>query len=188
MEETSTPASVSMQVAPKASPTKSRRVPVAPRSWIPRPAYVALAFVLLLTIGWGAFSIIGRQSLGDDEAGLADLEGFDAESPSLGTPEPQTKQALDGSSSPSYTSRSSVGRESPWSTPLVPGSIELPALFASLDQPASRFERVPFAANANQQAASGAWLIGTIEADEASEQIAMPPRVSQGVADGPLFR
>lgn len=188
MEETSTPASVSMHVAPKASPSKSRRVPAAPRSWIPRPAYVALAFVLLLTIGWGAFSIIGRQSPDDDEAELADLEGFDAESPSLGTPEPQTKQALDGSLSRDFTSRPSVDRVNPWSAPPVPDSIELPALSAIPDKQASRFERVPLAANANQQATSGAWLIGTIEADEASEQIAMPPRVSQTVADGPLLR
>ena len=189
MEETSTPASVSIQAAPKVSPPRSRRSPATPRSWIPRPAYyVAVAFVLLLTIGWGAYSIIGRQSPSDDDAELADLEGFDAESPSLGTPEPQTKSALDGSSSPDFTSHLSEDRASPWSAPPVPGSIELPALFASPDQPASRFERVPFAANANQQTISGAWLIGTIEADGTPAQIALPPRVSQAVADGPLFR
>ena len=188
MEETSTPASVSMQVVRKASPTRSRHSPTAPRSWIPRPAYVAIAFVLILTVGWGTFSIIGRQSQDNDEVELADLEGFDAESPSLGTPEPQTKQALDGSASRDFTSRLSVDRENPWSAPPAPGSFEVPALSPTSDLQATRLDRVPFATNMNQQATSGAWLIGTIEADEAQEQIALPPRVSQTVADGPLFR
>jgi len=182
MEETSTPTSVSMQAAPKVSPTKSRRASSALRSWMPRPAYVAIAFVLILTIGWGAFSIIGRPSQGDEEAELADLEGFDAESPSLGTPEPQTKLSSDGSS------RAFDERAMPWQTAAAPISNELPARSAIPDQQAMRFERAPFAANANQRSMSGAWLIGTIEADDAPERIALPPRVSQAVADGPLFR
>ena len=183
MEETSsTPALISMQAAPKASPTKSRRSPAATRSWIPRPAYVAITVVLILTIGWGAYSIIGRQSPDHDEAELADLEGFDADSPALGTPEPQTKPSSDSSS------RTFGERATPWQTAAVPVFNELPALSAIPDQQAMRFERIPFAANANQQATSGAWLIGTIEAEDAPERIALPPRVSQAVADGPLFR
>lgn len=182
MEETSTPASISMQVAPKLLPTKSRRSRSAPRSWIPRPAYVAIAFVLLLTIGWGAFSIVGRQLQDADETELADLEGFDAESPSLGTPEPQTKLSS-GSQSRTFSERSMPGQ-----TAAVPVSDEFPALSAIPDQQAMRFDRSSFAADANPQTTSGAWLIGTIEADDAPERIALPPRVSQTVADGPLFR
>ena len=182
MQETSTPASVSMQVAPKVSPTKSRRSPAVPRSWIPRPAYVAIAFVLILTIGWGAFSIIGRQSQSDDEAELADLEDFDAESTALGSPESQAKLSADSSS------RAFGEQAMPWQMAAAPVSNELPVLTAFADRPDTRFDRVPFASNTNPQTTSGAWLIGTIEADETPERIALPPRVSQVTADGPLLR
>ena len=188
MQETSTPASVSIQAAPKVSATKPRRSSAATRSWIPRPAYVAVAFVLLLTIGWGAFSLIGRQSPDDDEAELADLDGFESDSTPTDAPESHTNPALDDSPPRDLSSRPFEDRANPWSAPPVPGSSEFPALSAIPDQHAARFERVPLAANANQQSTSGAWLIGTIEADDAPERIALPPRVSQAVADGPLFR
>ena len=188
MEETSTPASISMQVAPKVSPTKSCPSPAVPRSWIPRPAYVAITVVLILTIAWGAFSIIGRPLQSDADAELADLEGFDEKSPSLGALKPHAKQALDGTSSRDFTSHPSVDRENCWSVPPVPGSIKLPALSPTPNLQVSRFDRVPFAANANQQTTSSAWLIGTIEADDALERISLPPRVSQAAIDGPLFR
>ncbi|MEK6259140.1 MAG: hypothetical protein AABP62_11040 [Planctomycetota bacterium] len=188
MEETSTAESISMQAAPRVSSGKSRESRPRQGSSIPRPAYVAITFVLILTIGWGAYSIIGRQSHSDEDAELADLEGFEEEAPSLGTPDPQSTPQSRSLSSRDFSSRTFGERANPWQTAPAPGANAFPALFASPDTPLARFERTPFAEDANNQSTSGAWLIGTIEADDAPERIALPPRVSQAVADGPLFR
>ena len=91
MEMTSSPASIPIRAVPQASIPTPDRSPAVPRSWMPRPAYVAITFVLLLTVGWGVFRWIGRQSQNDNEAELADLAGFETESPSLGTPETQSQ-------------------------------------------------------------------------------------------------
>ena len=188
MEESSSPVSVSMPVAPKKSSGKPRESRSRQSSWAPRPVYIAITFALILTIGWGAFSIMGRPSQSDEDAELADLEGFEEESPSLEAPEPQTKLSSGSSSPRDFSSRTFGERAKPWQTAPAPGSTKFPALFAIPDNPSARFERTPDGANMNDQTTSGAWLIGTIEADEAPERIALPPRVSQAVADGPLFR
>ncbi len=188
MEETATPASILMPAGPKVAAAKSPRSPSVPRSWIPRPAYVAITFALLLTIGWGAFSIIGRQSPADEDAELADLENFEEESPSLGAPDSQFQPSSESSSSRNLAARSHGERPNPWQTPPIPGSSEPPVLFAAPDNSTAGFERPSFGANRAEQSRSGAWLVGTIEAVEAPERIALPPRVSQAVADGPLFR
>lgn len=188
MDETSAPASILMHAAPKVSSGKSCDSRSSPCLWIPRPAYAAIAFVLILTIGWGALNVIGYPSQSGEDAELAELDGFDEASPYLGVPEHQTKQTWDGSSSRDVTSRPFVGRTNPGSVPPVPGSIELPTLSPTPGLQASRLERVRLAMNANQQTTSGAWLIGTIEADDASDRLARPPRVSQTAANEPLFR
>ncbi len=188
MEETATPASVSMRAAPKVSAAKSHRSPSALRSWIPRPAYVAITFVLLLTIGWGAFSIIGRQTQSDEDDELADLGSFEEESASVGEPDPSAKPWPGSSSSRDIASRTYGERANPWQVSPHPGSSELPALFAAPDNSPASFERTLFDAGRNHQTTSGAWLIGTIEADDAPGRISVPARVSQAAADGPLLR
>jgi hypothetical protein len=181
MEENSTPPLVSMPHVPRASSTKSRRSSAVSPSWIPRPAYIAIAFVLILTIGWGAFHILGRSSRSDEDAEMADLEGFNDEPESLGTPEPQTDQSSDNSS------HASGEQGAPWQTAAAPIFNGLPSSTIS-EQRSWHLERTPLAANSNPSTTSGAWLIGTIEADDGPERIALPPRVSQTAADGPLFR
>ena len=188
MEETATPATVSMQAAvPKKPAGKSQRSASALRAWIPRPAFVAIAFVLMLTVGWGAFKFLGRQSQSNEEAELADLETFEQDAPSLGAPESQTRSQL-GNSSSQDLSQHAVGENAiPRQAPLTLGSNELPALFATPNNPFERFEQSPVESSGNPQTTSGAWLMGTIE-DDAPQQIAMPPRVTPAAADGPLFR
>lgn len=188
MDETSTPASILMHAAPKVSSGKSRESRSSQCLWIPRPAYAAIAFVLILTIGWGALNLIGHPSQSDEDAELAELDGFNEASPYLSVPEHQTKQTWDGSSSRDVTPRPFVGRTNPGSVSPVPGSIELSALSQTPGLQASRFERVRLAMNTNPQTTSGAWLIGTIEADDASDRTALPPHVSQTAANEPLFR
>lgn len=87
MDETSTPPVVSTQVTSKVSSGKTRESHSEKGSWIPRPVYVAVTFVLLLTIGWTAYNIIGRPSHSDDDAELAELDGFEGESSSLDAPD-----------------------------------------------------------------------------------------------------
>lgn len=183
MDETSTPASLSLQGVPKVSPKRSRRSSAATRSWMPRPAYVAIAFVLFLTIGWGAFSVIGRQwQDDDDEAELADLDGFDAQSPTQDETESPSKLPTDD------TSRTLPEPATPERGGAAFASNELPTLSEIPDQQVMRFEQSPLDAFTIPRATSGAWLIGTIEVDDSPERIAMPSRVSQTVADGPLLR
>lgn len=188
MEETSTPATVSMPPAPRKSAGKSPRPAAVPRPWIPRPAFVAIAFVLMLTVGWGAFQFLGRQSPSDEEAELADLEGFEDESPTLGAPEAQTRSHSGGSFSRDSSPRSLGENATHWQASSTPGSSKLPALSVSPENPSARFEQTPFESAGNHPATSGAWLMGTIEADDAPQRIAMPPRVSSTAAEGPLFR
>lgn len=193
MEETATPATVSMHAAPKKTAGKSPRQAAVPRAWIPRPAFVAIAFVLMLTVGWGAFHFWGRQSQPDEESELADLEAFEQEPPSLGAPDSNSNSDLGSQFSGSRFSRSDSSRAlgenaSPWQPVSNPDSNQLPALFARPDNPSARFQPSPFEPDGNPQSMSGAWLMGTIEADEPPQRISLPPRVTPTAADGPLFR
>jgi len=183
MEEISKPDSVSMPASPRASKTKPRRSASEPRSWLPQPVYLAVALLLVVSIGWGAFHVLGRSTPSDDDAELADLDGFDEQSPGLDSPEALTEPASDTTLNPPDQSAQ------PWqSAAAAPSSFHGPrTAFVASNQQALRFDRASSDANANQQTVSGAWLIGTIEADDAPERIALPPRVSQTAADGPVF-
>lgn len=188
MDETPTTASDSIPTAPQNSPNETRRSLSRQGSWIPRPAYVAMTFVLILTIGWGAFSIIGRKLRSDEEAELADLECFDAEPRFQETPERRLKNGVDTTPTPSSASNPSWERRSPWSVPSDPGSIELLTPTHQAEFQPTIPERTSLAGSVISQSRSGAWLIGTIESDDASELIAIPPRVSQASVKGRLFQ
>ena len=102
MHDPSPPASDEMPSSPEESNAISMSVlPVKPRSsrsssrgkkvtmpWFAKPTFVALVLVVMaLTASWGAYSVVVQQSAEPDDAGLADLEDFDLESPSLGQSE-----------------------------------------------------------------------------------------------------
>lgn len=172
----------------KPKPKSSRAVEARP-SWIPRPMHAAVAFVLLLTAGWAAYQVVHRQSQVDDNAELADLEGF--ESPDISVDETDPADGAPSKLAPSSAmtpfTQGGTHRVAAWS-----GSSDAAGDAALAPPPplpgvqSAIFEQNP-TANSLSDPSSGAWLLGTIEADEAADSVPLPP-LARGPLNGPALR
>lgn len=207
MHDPSPPASDEMPSSPEESNAISMSVlPVKPRSsrsssrgkkvtmpWFAKPTFVALVLVVMaLTASWGAYSVVVQQSAEPDDAGLADLEDFDLESPSLGQSESTDElppSRLGDSLSRQRPATSLVEHAPQLPPPASVNSFEPPPLSSLPSFQSARYERDPAGRDSIPAANSGAWLSGTIEvAEEAPPRISLPARVSQAEVDGPAIR
>jgi hypothetical protein len=213
MQETTSPPSLSLADSnsdrPPAVPVNSSTRPRSSKStslakpksvaWFLQPAFVGLVLVVVtLTVGWGAYTVVVRQTPETDDSELADLEGFDLETPSLGQAEPNEESDEDRSApslgnSQSLQSTSALAVELAPQLPTLPptSSLELPPASSLPSFESARYERGSSGRDAKTGSSSnsGAWLSGTIEAaDEAASRIALPSRISQAVGDGPALR
>lgn len=207
MHDPSPPASDEMPSSPEESNAISMSVlPVKPRSsrsssrgkkvtmpWFAKPTFVALVLVVMaLTASWGAYSVVVQQSAEPDDAGLADLEDFDLESPSLGQSE--STDELPPSRLGDLLSRQRPATSLVEHAPQLPppasvNSFEPPPLSSLPSFQSARYERDPVGRGSIPTANSGAWLSGTIEVlEEAPSRISLPARVSQAEVDGPAIR
>jgi len=130
MKQSASPASLLMSnVAQSAAPTSQRPTSTS-RSWMPRPAYVAMVFVFCLTVGWGAFRLVNLRAPADDDAELADLAELVEEPSGLGQPESSANRAR----------RHSTDESSPEQLPALSGAwlsgtIEIDATSERIDLP-----------------------------------------------------
>ena len=182
------------------TPTPKRRPAVSLSSgrapsvaWFLKPSALALVLALL-TVGWGAYSVVSSPSSDADEVELADLEGFDDESPSLGQAETTSTAAtlpLEVPKSRPFAAPGVVERAPQLPPTSAANSFELPPLSSLPSFQSARYERDPAGrgSNSGTPSSSGAWLNGTIEsADDAPAKIMLPSRLSQGIVDGPAIR
>jgi hypothetical protein len=173
---------------------RSRDSRLKSKSRMPRPLFIVIACLLILIVGWGAFSISARHSVQEDDAELADLDGFESPPTSLGGDHPQNSS---GESEPNTSSsgpgfgfdQATAGRASNW--PAHTGNGSSPPVLVPVSSfpgvQTATFESGQYPA-ASSESASGAWLMGIIEEATAPANIRLPSRVATGLMDGPAIR
>lgn len=182
--------SAPLPVPPPIPPAKPRRSRSSKRSWLPRPAYVAIFFAVTLAVSWGAFTIVSRQSHIEDDSELADLEGFELDAPSVNSAA-QAERQSDSDSKPRTVDgrigQSNIDRTDSAFQFELPGSVSLPSFPVIPGVQTATFERVPPFAS-SEEPVVGVWLMGTIEADDTPSAVVPPTRLARNPLDGPAIR
>ncbi|WP_010582725.1 hypothetical protein [Schlesneria paludicola] len=155
----------------EAADTKSRGQTAEPsrrrkRNRKPIGTIWGIGFLLaMIAIGGVAWKVLPHSSNADDGDEIADIDGFDADTPSLGTPVPDDMVASNTQNS---------------------ATIELPPLTGEIAIPSRNATASSVAIGTRTTA--NAWLTGTIEDADSTDGIRVPERLSGGRSDNSSFR